>query len=151
MIHPHDSPIVRHLSRVLIPFLQLFAVYVVVHGQYSPGGGFVGGVVFGTSLILGLLAFGTGQGQGQGLAHTVAFRWEGVGLLLLAGVGTLCLIGGAEFLNYHALLLPGMEASARRWTGILLAQIGVGIDVAATAVAIFFSLSLFNERDDDHA
>ena len=149
MLHPHDSPIVRHLSRVLIPVLQLYALYVVVHGQYSPGGGFVGGVVFGTSLILGLLAFGIGQGQG--LAQTVAFRWEGVGLLLFAGVGALCLIGAGEYLNYEALQVPGMDIPLRRWTGILLAQIGVGIDVAATAVSIFFSLSLLEERDDDHA
>lgn len=149
MLHPHDSPIVRHLSRVLIPVLQLYALYLVVHGQYSPGGGFVGGVVFGTSLILGLLAFGTVQGQG--LAHTVAFRFDGVGLLLFAGVGALCLIGAGEYLNYEALRWPGMDVPTRRWTGILLAQIGVGIDVAATAVAIFFSLSLYDERTDDHA
>lgn len=149
MIHPHDSPIVRHLSRILIPVLQLFALYVVFHGQYSPGGGFVGGVVFGTSLILGLLAFGTGQGQG--LAHTVAFRWDGVGLLLFAGVGALCLIGAGEYLNYETLQLPGVEAPARRWAGILLAQIGVGIDVAATAVAIFFSLSPVEKGDDKRA
>lgn len=149
MIEPHDSLIVRHLSRVLIPVLQLYALYVVFHGQYSPGGGFVGGVVFGTSLILGLLAFG--MGQGQGLAHIVAFRWDGAGLLLFAGLGALCLIGAGEYLNYAALQLPLVEIPSRRWTGILLAQIGVGIDVAATAVSIFFSLSWLDERGDRHA
>ena len=45
MIHPHDSSIVRTMSRMLIPLIQLFALYVLFFGQYGPGGGFVGGVM----------------------------------------------------------------------------------------------------------
>ncbi|MDH3604214.1 MAG: MnhB domain-containing protein, partial [Candidatus Tectomicrobia bacterium] len=31
--------------RLITPFLLLFAVYVVVHGHDSPGGGFQGGTI----------------------------------------------------------------------------------------------------------
>ena len=58
MIHPHDSSIVRTMSRMLIPLIQLFALYVLFFGQYGPGGGFVGGVMLGAGLILGVLVFG---------------------------------------------------------------------------------------------
>jgi multisubunit Na+/H+ antiporter MnhB subunit len=39
MIQLHDSVIVQAISRMLIPLVQLFAVYIVFFGQYSPGGG----------------------------------------------------------------------------------------------------------------
>ncbi len=45
MIHAHDSLIVRSLSRLLIPLVQLFALYILFFGQFSPGGGFVSGVM----------------------------------------------------------------------------------------------------------
>ena len=42
MIQAHDSVIVRTLGRIVIPIAQLFGVYVLVFGNYGPGGGFVG-------------------------------------------------------------------------------------------------------------
>ena len=39
---PYDF-IIKTTSRLLIPFIQLFALYVIAHGHHSPGGGFQGG------------------------------------------------------------------------------------------------------------
>ena len=58
MIRAHDSIIVQTVSRVLIPLVQLYAVYILFFGQFSPGGGFAAGVIFGASLILAVLVFG---------------------------------------------------------------------------------------------
>ena len=44
--------IIRSTSRLIIPFIQIFALYVVAHGHHSPGGGFQGGVVLGAAVIL---------------------------------------------------------------------------------------------------
>ena len=38
--------------RLITPFLLLFAVYVVVHGHDSPGGGFQGGTIAAAVVIL---------------------------------------------------------------------------------------------------
>ena len=38
----NDSLIIRVASRFMVPFIQLFGLYVVAHGHYSPGGGFQG-------------------------------------------------------------------------------------------------------------
>ena len=38
-----DSDIVRLSCRIVARVIQVFAVYVVFHGHYSPGGGFQGG------------------------------------------------------------------------------------------------------------
>jgi multicomponent Na+:H+ antiporter subunit B len=149
MIHAHDSAIVRTMSRLLIPLIQLFALYVLFFGQHGPGGGFVGGVMLGASLILGILVFGPEAAPCR-LARKLV-HGDGIGLMIFAGVGGLCLIGGGEFLNYSNLEIPGVDSdSSRRYLGILLTQIGVAVDIAVTAIAIVFSLSLTNDSEDSH-
>ncbi|MGH8563353.1 MAG: MnhB domain-containing protein [Gammaproteobacteria bacterium] len=149
MIRAHDSIIVRTLSRLLIPLVQLYAIYILFFGQYSPGGGFAAGGIFGASLILAVLVFSPDNYPGA-VARKV-LRGDGFGLVVFVGVGGLCLIGGGEFLNYAALEIPGLSQPARRSLGIVLTQIGVGIDIAVTAVSIVFSLSFIaqNEASSD--
>jgi len=150
MIHAHDSAIVRTMSRLLIPLIQLFALYVLFFGQYGPGGGFVGGVMLGASLILGILVFGPEAAPCR-LAQKV-IHGDGIGLMIFAGVGGLCLIGGGEFLNYSNLELPWVDTdSRRRYLGILLTQIGVAVDIAVTAISIVFSLSSIDDSGESHA
>jgi multicomponent Na+:H+ antiporter subunit B len=120
--------------------VQIFGLYILFFGQYGPGGGFVGGVILGTSLILGILVFG--PDDRATLAAKRITKFDGVGLLIFVGIGGLCLIGGGEFLDYAELEVPGMTASGRRYLGIVLAQIGVALDIAVTAVSIVFSLSV---------
>ena len=149
MIDPHDSAIVRTMSRMLIPLIQLFALYVLFFGQYGPGGGFVGGVMLGTSLILGILVFGP-EAPPCRLARKMTHA-DGVGLLIFAGVGGLCLIGGGQFLNYAHLEIPGIDVeSRRRYLGIMMTQLGVATDIAVTAISIVFSLSLMNSEEEVH-
>ncbi|MEU2391716.1 MnhB domain-containing protein [Streptomyces sp. NPDC007369] len=49
-------PPTRLLGAVLLPVALTVGVYIVVHGQLSPGGGFQGGVVLATALHLAYLA-----------------------------------------------------------------------------------------------
>ena len=150
MIHAHDSTIVRTMSRLLIPLIQLFALYVLFFGQDGPGGGFVGGVMLGASLILGILVFGPEAAPCR-LARKLA-HGDGIGLMIFTGIGGLCLIGGGEFLNYSNLAIPWVDTdSRRRYLGILLTQVGVAVDIAVTAIAIVFSLSSIDDSGESHA
>ena len=36
--HPKNSLITKVAARLMIPYMQLFALYVVAHGHHSPGG-----------------------------------------------------------------------------------------------------------------
>jgi multicomponent Na+:H+ antiporter subunit B len=147
VIHTHDSVIVRTLGRVVIPIAQLFGIYVLVFGQHGPGGGFVGGVILAASMILAVLIFGRDGGDSQ-LARRV-LHGDGLGLLIFAGVGGLCVIGGGQFLNYTNLQIPGLDDPSRRYVGILLTQIGVAADVAVTGVSIAISLAAEDEDATD--
>ena len=144
MIQAHDSVIVRTLGRIVIPVAQLFGFYVLVFGQHGPGGGFVGGVILAASMILAILIFGH-DAPDSWLVPKV-LQGDGVGLLIFAGVGGLCLIGGGQFLNYTHLQIPGLDDASRHYVGILLTQFGVAADVAVTGVSIAISLS---STDDD--
>lgn len=142
----HDSIIVQSMSRLLIPLAQLFAIYVLFFGQYGPGGGFVAGVIWTTSMILAFLVFGLKSPQGRLVEK--ALHGDGIGLILFVGVGGLCLIGGGEFLNYAHLEIPGLDAPSRRYMGILLAQIGVAVDVAVTGISIVLSLAYHDTEQE---
>ena len=60
------------------------------------------------------------------------------GVLLYAGVGILCLLLGANYLDYS--VLPGAEP---RSLGMLVIEVGVGITVTGALVSIFSDLLSF--------
>jgi multicomponent Na+:H+ antiporter subunit B len=145
MIHPHDSSIVRTLGRIVIPVAQLFGCYVLVFGQHGPGGGFVGGVILAASMILAILIYGLDAPDTR-LAQAVV-HGDGLGLLIFAGVGGLCMIGGGQFLSYSHLGIPILDDASQHYLGILLTQVGVAVDVAVTGVSIAISLSFEGEDE----
>jgi multicomponent Na+:H+ antiporter subunit B len=148
MIHVHDSVIVQATSRLLIPLVQLFAVYIVFFGQYSPGGGFAAGVILGAAFILTMLVFSVTRPEGAAMRTVLHF--DGLGLLIFAGVGGLCLIGAGAFLNYSDLEVPGLDEAGRRSLGIVLTQIGVAVDCAVTALSLVFSLGTIPANGGAH-
>ena len=60
-----ESLITQMSVRLMVPFIQLFGLYVIAHGHYSPGGGFQGGVALGASFILYALVFGLDASFGR--------------------------------------------------------------------------------------
>jgi multicomponent Na+:H+ antiporter subunit B len=52
------STILKEVSKVLIPCIQIFGIYIIMYGHLSPGGGFAGGTIIGTSFILYRVIYG---------------------------------------------------------------------------------------------
>jgi multicomponent Na+:H+ antiporter subunit B len=129
--------ILRVLSKLLIPVIMLFALYVQFHGDYGPGGGFQAGVIFGAAIILFALMFGLETAKAvfppRVLEICVAF-----GLLLYGGVGIDAILMGGNFLDYSAL---SHDAVHGQHLGILLVELGVGITVASVMATIFFQFA----------
>ena len=53
-----DDPILRNTTKVLIPIILLFGLYVIFNGHLGPGGGFSGGAIIGGGLILYEMSYG---------------------------------------------------------------------------------------------
>ena len=137
MITKQQSPIIKTVCRMLVPFIQMFGLYVIMHGHSSPGGGFQGGVILGSSFILLSLAYGIDEVKRRfSLAWLTVFT--SLGVFLYAGIGVLCLVLGANFLDYG--VLPVVEP---RSMGMLGIEIGVGITVMAAVISIFHDLITF--------
>jgi multicomponent Na+:H+ antiporter subunit B len=129
--------ILRALSKLLIPLIMLFALYVQFHGDYGPGGGFQAGVIFGAAIILYALMFGLESAKKvfppRVLEILVAF-----GVLLYGSVGIDAILLGGNFLDYDVL---AHDAVHGQHLGILLVELGVGITVTAVMATIFYQFA----------
>ena len=133
--------IIKTGCRILVPFLQLFALYVIAHGHHSPGGGFQGGVILGASFILLAISHDLRTTIERMSEKKVAILCA-AGVLIYAGTGALCLLLGLNFLDYAALApILQVDPITARSHGILIVEIGVGIAVMATMIWIYCNLS----------
>ena len=140
MTNRTDNPIVSLVSRLVSPFIMLFALYVIFHGHYSPGGGFQGGTMLAAAILLLRISAGSEIAQKQ-FKSSWGTVFGAIGVLIYFGTGFLCLLLGGKFLDYKYLtkILPVSEVMARSW-GILFVEIGVGLAVMGLLVAIYDDL-----------
>ena len=149
--HKRDV-IVTTIARLMIPFIQMYALYVMV-GTEGAGGGFQGGVVFAASFVLFVTAFGITKGRGR-FPESWNAALSSLGLYFYAGIGLLCIIlslFGAQYLNYGA--LPLWEIIGRPETrGLMITfvvEVGIAITVMAVFTSIFFDLAWKGEEDKE--
>jgi multicomponent Na+:H+ antiporter subunit B len=136
--------ILRVLSKLLIPLIMLFALYVQFHGDYGPGGGFQAGVIFGAGIILFALIAGLDQAEIVFPPRVLEF-FVAAGVLLYGGVGVFAIFAGGNFLDYDVL---SHDPHHGQHIGILLVELGVGITVAAVMATIFFAFAGRGRTDD---
>ncbi|NNE92927.1 MAG: hypothetical protein HKN23_14885 [Verrucomicrobiales bacterium] len=138
----HGRIIVGTTCKILIPVIQLFSLYVVAHGHYSPGGGFQGGVMLGASFILLAVA----KDLGSALTWFTEKRFMTlacVGILIYAGFGLMAQFLQRHFLDYGVLhvILPKTDEVMARSHSMLGVEIGVAFTVTAIMFAIYANLS----------
>ncbi len=132
--------IVKSITRLVIPFLQLYGIYIILHGHISPGGGFSGGALIGSSLILYTLVFGVDRAQKK-FSHRVSEIAESGGILLYLFVGALGIALTGNFLSNKAAGFPLGELGSLLSGGIIpVLMIGIGIKVASTMITLFHVL-----------
>jgi multicomponent Na+:H+ antiporter subunit B len=139
--------VLRVISKILIPIIMIYGLYIQFHGEYGPGGGFQAGVIFASALILYVLIFGLDAGLDvfsmRFLKRAMVF-----GALLFGGVGILTLALGGNYLDYNALADNPVDG---QHLGILLIELGVGVCVAAVMLVIFYNFTgrhlLLDEED----
>ena len=130
-----DSAVVMPTVRLLSPFVLTFALFTLFHGTSSVGGGFQGGVVAASVVVMFAFAFGiedtadwlrSGVLVGLAVAAPIAF-----GVVALAGIAS-----GGAFLQFDRLPIP--KASVYATEAI---ELGIGATVAAVVVVLFVTLA----------
>ncbi|MGF1650396.1 MAG: Na(+)/H(+) antiporter subunit B [Hyphomicrobiaceae bacterium] len=128
--------ILRVATKILLPFIIVFGLYVHFHAELSPGGGFQAGVIVAAAVILYGLVFGMYAAQRAfppALAHTLG----PLGVLVYMSAGIPALFSGREFLNFGVL----MEKAAKgHHYGVIWVEIGVLFAVTGAMLSIFYAL-----------
>lgn len=148
LVEAHTSLIIQRVARIMIPFMQLYGLYVVAHGHHSPGGGFQGGVIIGSSFILVGLSYNV-QTVVKRMNEKLNILLANAGVLVFAGIGTLCILLGGNFLDYSVLsrILPATSPVMARYHGMLGVEIGVAIAVMAIMVTIYVNAASKGYQD----
>jgi multicomponent Na+:H+ antiporter subunit B len=121
--------------------MQIFGLYVYVHGHTSPGGGFQGGCIVAASFILLAVAYDLHEAKMR-LAEKLNALFCSLGVFIYTGTGFMCLVAAGNFLDYGKLtkFLP-VDSVMARYYGIALVELGVQITVMAVMVSIFLDLA----------
>ena len=97
----NENVVLRVFSKLLIPFILLFGLYVQTHGDYGPGGGFQAGVIFASAFVLYGLVFGIGNAR-RVVPPRLTLILSASGVLIFAGVGVAAMLMGGNYLEYAA-------------------------------------------------
>lgn len=134
LFEPKNDLILQKCAWVLAPFIVMFGIYIVLNGHLSPGGGFSGGAVLGSGLILYLNAFG--------FRNTERFFTEKTyRRITLAALCFYCLAKSYSFFmgaNHLKSNIPLGKAGDILSAGLILPlNICVGLVVACTMYAFY--------------
>ena len=134
--------ILKEIGKIVIPYTQLFGIYVIFNGHLSPGGGFSGGTVIGASLILYKLIYDPKVIKKivnyKVVMYSMSIALLGYGILK----GYSFITGGA---GLHLFQIPlGTPGNILSGGLLLPLNIAVGIIVGFTIFAFY---SLFDEGE----
>ena len=148
------SKIVRTVANQLILFIVIFGLYVIAHGHITPGGGFQGGAVIVSGVVMLLVAFSS-QELKKSLRERFLSIMESTGALILIG---LALAGIGTVFAYNFLVgtpifgrIPATGPNPGDiWTGgvIPLMNLAVGLKVIAGLSAVVLALALFSSGEE---
>jgi multicomponent Na+:H+ antiporter subunit B len=131
--------ILQTATKVLVFIILTFSIYVLFTGHHNPGGGFIGGLITASALVLLYIAF-----DAQTVRDTIPVDFK---LLGAAGVLLAILTAAASFLfgvpflsqsfsHIHLPLFGEVE-----WATAIVFDLGVYMAVIGTAMTIITSIS----------
>lgn len=135
--------ILRVSTKMLLPFIWVFALYVQLHGDYGAGGGFQAGVITAAGVILYAIVFG------KSAAVRIVPKWlveamVPLGVLIYASVGIFSMVMGGRYLDYDVLLAAHPDhheaVHGQHW-GVFLVELGVLVTVTGTMISIFYAFA----------
>jgi multicomponent Na+:H+ antiporter subunit B len=124
------SELLQTGAAILFPILWMFGIYIFVHGHLTPGGGFQGGVVIASAVLLLLFA-----DSDRKMGHTVLQIAEALSGAAYVAVGLLGLWFAAGFLDPR--FLPAGEFGQLFSAGaipVIYSLIGIKVGAELTGI-----------------
>jgi multicomponent Na+:H+ antiporter subunit B len=125
------SVVVSFIVRIMAPFIATFAIYVVLNGHVTPGGGFQGGTILG-ALVIALTLVMDRQEASRLLPRRPERLLQAAAPLTFLVVGLAGLFAFGSYLAY-----PGAGPLAWLTTALLVVvEIGIGVGGAMVIATI---------------
>jgi len=137
------SVILTETVNGITPILLLFSIFLTFRGHNAPGGGFAGGLVMGSAVILRYLASGPAGIRSLRIDPIVLI---GAGLTLAVAVGITSLAVDGSFLESAIWKFELPVIGKIKFVSSSLFDIGVHILVVGVVMAV---LVAFAEADDE--
>jgi multicomponent Na+:H+ antiporter subunit B len=135
----------KYLARLMMPVLLMFSLFLLMRGHNQPGGGFVGGLVGSSSIILMTLAYGADEVRQRLHIDFLRGMFYGLAIAILAGV--IGLFTGNAFQD-ALWWKPIIEGIGRLELGTpVLFDVGVYVVVFSVTSNIVMSMAEEGERE----
>lgn len=134
-----EDVILQTATKVIVFIVLIFGVYVFFSGHHEPGGGFIGGLITASAIVLLLMAFDVKTVRDN---LPVDFKLVGAaGILIMILSGAASMLFGEAFLfqTFTEVDLP-VFGPTELATAVLF-DVGVYLAVAGTALTIILSIS----------
>jgi multicomponent Na+:H+ antiporter subunit B len=131
--------IFQTITKFILPYIVLFAFYIQINGEASPGGGFQAGALIASSCIAYSMMKAKEIIKINQLLICASF-----GLLLYLVTGLISLLYGYNYLNYYYL---SKDRHLAQFIGIFIIELGVAITVSSVMLLIYY---VFNQEDNNN-
>jgi multicomponent Na+:H+ antiporter subunit B len=133
-----NSVILQIAQRYVRFLLLFFAVVALLRGHNHPGGGFIGGLLAGLSIVMKGFAYNMEQIKSQMKFSNLGFIGTGLGLILLSSIPSM--LKGKEFMTGLWVSVPLPLLGEQKFGTPLLFDVGVFFAVIGVILMFLFSL-----------
>ena len=136
------SIIVRSTANLFLPLACIYGAYVIFHGHISAGGGFQGGVLVASAILLVYLGYGEGTSKQVFDSHKL-HSTETVAEIIYVALGLIGVLGGFNFCLNFVFDGAGFDTS-------ILMNHAVGYHVMGGIICLLaMMLSQLDDNKDD--
>ncbi|GIO19726.1 Na(+)/H(+) antiporter subunit B [Oceanobacillus oncorhynchi subsp. incaldanensis] len=139
MMKKPNNMMLQTLTRLIILIVLSFSIYLLLAGHNSPGGGFIGGLMTASAILILYLSFGLNS-----IKKVIRFDYIkiiGIGLLFASVTGVVSMVFGfpylKQFFDYFRLPILGEV----ELTTALPFDLGVYFVVLASALVIILTIA----------
>ncbi|CEI84218.1 Na(+)/H(+) antiporter subunit B [Oceanobacillus oncorhynchi] len=134
-----NNMMLQTLTRLIILIVLSFSIYLLLAGHNSPGGGFIGGLMTASAILILYLSFGLNSIKK--VIRLDYIKIIGIGLLFASVTGVVSMVFGfpylKQFFDYFRLPILGEV----ELTTALPFDLGVYFVVLASALAIILTIA----------
>jgi len=134
-----NDVILRTVTKIVVFIILTLSVYLFFSGHYSPGGGFIGGLVLASAIVLMYLTSDI-----ETVHKGMPFDFKlvaALGVLIATGTGFASFLFGKDFMTQAAMKLNIPIFGETELASVVLFEAGVAMTVIGVVVTIILSIS----------